>query len=154
SDPTLSKRFHREARAASRLNHPNCISIIDFGQAENGALFIAMEFVDGVDLAELLFRQHPLGTERVLRILKQVCQALDEAHAQTIIHRDLKPENIMIEERRTERDFVKVLDFGIAKLQDPQRDVKVSFQTVAGVVCGTPEYMSPEQARGEQLDPR
>ena len=154
SDPTLSKRFHREARAASKLNHPNCISIIDFGQAENGALFIAMEFIDGMDLAELVFREYPLGAERIIRILKQVCVALDEAHAQTIIHRDLKPENIMIEERRTERDFVKVLDFGIAKLQDPQRDVKVSFQTVAGVVCGTPEYMSPEQARGESLDAR
>ena len=156
SDPTLSRRFHREARAASRLNHRNTISIIDFGQAENGALFIAMEYVAGRDLAEVLFKEFPLDYERIVYILKQVCAALDEAHAQGIIHRDLKPENIMLEDRRTEKDVVKVLDFGIAKIQDPSgsEDSKQSWQTVAGVVCGTPEYMSPEQARGEKLDAR
>ncbi len=155
SDPTLSRRFHREARAASRLNHPNAINIIDFGQAENGALFIAMEFVDGRDLAETLFADYPMSYDRVFKVLKQVCLALDEAHAASIIHRDLKPENIMLEDRRTEKDFVKVLDFGIAKIQDATTDEDSGgWQTVAGVVCGTPEYMAPEQARGEKLDAR
>ena len=152
-DPTLSKRFHREAQAASRLNHPNVIQIIDFGAMDNGSLFIAMEHVAGVDLAELLYRDYPLDPRRVVHILKQTCFALDEAHANGVLHRDLKPENIMVGDRRNTKDFVKVLDFGIAKLQDGVADAN-SFQTVAGVVCGTPEYMSPEQARGDKLDGR
>ncbi len=155
SDPTLSRRFHREARASSRLNHANIIQVIDFGQAENGSLFIAMEFIDGRDLADVVFSEYPLSYERIFRILKQVCSALDEAHAAGIIHRDLKPENIMLEDRRVDKDHVKVLDFGIAKIQDAHADDdKNSWQTVAGVVCGTPEYMAPEQARGEKLDSR
>ena len=152
-DPTLSKRFHREAKAASRLNHPNLIQIIDFGQMDNGLLFIAMEHVAGIDLAEMVYRDFPLDERRIVHILKQVCFALDEAHANGVLHRDLKPENIMIGDRRNTKDFVKVLDFGIAKLQDNVADAQ-SFQTVAGVVCGTPEYMSPEQARGDKLDGR
>ena len=153
-DASLAKRFHREAKAASLLNHPNCIGIIDFGQSEDGMLYIAMEFVDGCDLAELIHRQFPLESRRVVTILKQVCTALDEAHANGVLHRDLKPENIMITERRRERDFVKVLDFGIAKLQENSPGGAGTFQTMAGVVCGTPEYMSPEQAKGEKLDGR
>ena len=153
SDNTLSKRFHREARAAARLSHPNAITILDFGQTEDDLLYIAMEFIDGQDLAQLLHREGPLPTDRVVHIMKQVCGALDEAHAKAIIHRDLKPENIMVTEMSREKDFVKVLDFGIAKIQD-RSDSKDSFQTMAGIVCGTPEYMSPEQARGEELDAR
>ncbi len=152
-DPTLSKRFHREAQTASRLNHPNVIQIIDFGQMENGSLYIAMEHVPGVDLSEMLFRDFPLDPRRTIHILKQSCFALDEAHANSVLHRDLKPENIMVGDRRNMKDFVKVLDFGIAKLQDGVAEAN-SFQTVAGVVCGTPEYMSPEQARGDKLDGR
>ena len=157
SDPTLIKRFHREARAASRFKHANAIDVIDFGQAENGALFIAMEYVHGRDLADVIHADWPLDYPRLIKILQHVCLALDEAHAVGIIHRDLKPENIMLEDRRTEKDFVKVLDFGIAKIQDPHSDPgdsKQGWQTVAGVVCGTPEYMAPEQARGEVLDAR
>jgi serine/threonine protein kinase len=152
-DITLSKRFQREARAASILNHPNLIHVIDFGQMEDGPLYIAMEYVAGTDLAQLLYEEYPLDDERMIHIVKQVCFALDEAHAKGVLHRDLKPENIMVGDRRATKDFVKVLDFGIAKLQDSAANPD-TFNTVAGVVCGTPEYMSPEQARGDLLDPR
>lgn len=152
-DPSLSKRFHREARAASLLNHPNTIQIIDFGQMQNGPLYIAMEFVPGRDLADVLFHEFPMAPMRVVNIVRQIASALDEAHANGVLHRDLKPENIMVGDRRNQPDFVKVLDFGIAKLQDGVQTAG-AFQTVAGVVCGTPEYMSPEQARGETLDGR
>jgi tRNA A-37 threonylcarbamoyl transferase component Bud32 len=153
-DATIIKRFHREARAASRLKHPNCINVIDFGQAENGILYLAMDFVEGVDLATLLDEEFPLGADRIIRVLSQVSMALDEAHEHNIIHRDLKPENIMVEQRRHQPDFVTVLDFGIAKIKEPGKDDRETFQTMAGVVCGTPEYMSPEQIRGDELDSR
>ena len=153
NDPQLVQRFQREARAASRLNHPNSISIIDFGQADDGTLFMAMELLHGEDLFNLLQHDFPLDEERLGRIMIQVCSALAEAHEQNIIHRDLKPENIMVEDRRDQKDFVKVLDFGIAKIQDPS-DGDGRALTQQGMVCGTPEYMSPEQARGEALDNR
>lgn len=153
-DRTISKRFHREARAASRIKHPNAINIIDFGTAEDGTHYIAMDFIDGQDLAHLIRGQFPLETERVFFMIDQVCSALDDAHAQGVIHRDLKPENIMVEDRRHQNDFVTVLDFGIAKITDPSGESADTFHTMAGIVCGTPEYMSPEQARGEPLDAR
>ncbi len=152
-DPQLVQRFQREARAASRLNHPNSIQIIDFGQDETGVVFMAMEYLQGQDLFAMLKKEGPLAPERVARVMIQVCSALAEAHEQNVIHRDLKPENIMIEDRRGQRDFVKVLDFGIAKIQDPAETGGQAL-TQAGMVCGTPEYMSPEQARGLQLDAR
>ncbi len=154
TDPELIQRFHREARAASRLNHPNCVQIMDFGALEDGSLYIAMEYIQGIDLATLLEREHPIDHRRLIAIVKQVCQALDEAHANGVLHRDLKPENIMIEDRRTVRDHVKVVDFGIAKLEENNPGSRRSFQTRTGIVCGTPEYMSPEQARGMKLDAR
>jgi serine/threonine-protein kinase len=153
ADPSLPKRFHREARMAARITHPHCITIHDFGNTSDGLLYIAMEFIDGRDLAQLVFEEHPLDTDRVVRICKQVCSALDAAHSSGVIHRDLKPENIMVTRIGGEDDFVKVLDFGIAKPQDRNSPAE-SFQTMAGIVCGTPEYMSPEQARGEELDAR
>ncbi len=153
-DVTLSKRFHREARAASRLKHPNAINIIDFGTTKDGTHYIAMDFIDGRDLAQLLKKEFPLHPARMLGLTEQICSALDEAHAQGIIHRDLKPENIMVEDRRHQKDFVTVLDFGIAKIRDPGGENPETFHTMAGIVCGTPEYMSPEQARGEVLDAR
>ncbi len=151
-DPQLVQRFQREAKAASRLNHPNSIQIIDFGQDESGVVFMAMEFLQGQDLFTLLKKQGALPADRIARIMVQVCSALTEAHEQNVIHRDLKPENIMVEDRRGQRDFVKVLDFGIAKIQDAGEGVQALTQ--AGMVCGTPEYMSPEQARGLHLDAR
>ncbi len=154
TDPELIQRFHREARAASRLNHPNCVQIMDFGALEDGSLYIAMEYIQGIDLATLLEREYPIDHRRLIAIVKQVCQALDEAHANGVLHRDLKPENIMIEDRRTVRDHVKVVDFGIAKLEENNPGSRRSFQTRTGIVCGTPEYMSPEQARGLKLDAR
>jgi eukaryotic-like serine/threonine-protein kinase len=153
SDERTVARFQREAKAASRLNHPNSIGILDFGQADDGALFIAMEFISGQDLHQILSREWPLSEARVVRIVSQVLSALSDAHGAGVIHRDLKPENIMVEQRRNEPDFVKVLDFGIAKITDTNGDDGPAL-TRAGFVCGTPEYMSPEQARGSQIDHR
>lgn len=152
-DSQLVQRFQREARAASRLNHPNSIQIIDFGQDESGIVFMAMEFLQGSDLFTVLRKEGPLKVDRICRIMIQACSALAEAHEQNVIHRDLKPENIMIEDRRGKRDFVKVLDFGIAKIQDTAGPDGQAL-TATGMVCGTPEYMSPEQGRGLVLDPR
>lgn len=154
SDERTVKRFQREAKAASRLNHPNSISVLDFGQADDGAMYIAMEYVQGKDLHHILSREWPLPEARVIRLMSQVLSALADAHSAGVIHRDLKPENIMVEQRRGEADFVKVLDFGIAKIVDGSIDDDGPALTRAGFVCGTPEYMSPEQARGAQLDHR
>ena len=153
SDARTVARFQREARAASRLNHPNSINILDFGVAEDGELFIAMEYVDGHDLHHLLSNEWPLPEPRIIRIVAQVLSALADAHAAGVIHRDLKPENVMVEPRRGgESDVVKVLDFGIAKIVDTAEAGPAL--TRAGFVCGTPEYMSPEQAKGAPLDAR
>ncbi|HUM13541.1 MAG TPA: protein kinase [Myxococcaceae bacterium] len=158
--PSLQKdartvaRFQREAKAASRLNHPNSIDVLDFGQTDDGALFIAMEFVDGRDLHQVLTEDWPLPEPRVIRIVTQVLSALADAHQAGVIHRDLKPENVMVMARRGgESDVVKVLDFGIAKIIDGRSEEGPSL-TRTGFVCGTPEYMSPEQARGAPLDAR
>ena len=150
-DPQISQRFQREARAASRLNHPNSIAVLDFGAAEDGTLFMAMEYLAGRDLSRVIAEDRPLPEARIVRIGAQILSALAEAHAQGIIHRDLKPENVMVEPRRDEPDFVKVLDFGIAKITAGADEPKL---TAVGLVCGTPEYMSPEQARGGDLDAR
>jgi len=142
------KRFHREARAASRLNHPNCITVLDFGQTADGYSYIAMEYLSGRDLCRILFEDGPLPPRRAVHIVSQVLDALDEAHSKGVIHRDLKPENVMVEKLRSEPDFVKVLDFGIAKIRDFTGRDESSFKTATGMVFGTPEYMSPEQIRG------
>jgi serine/threonine-protein kinase len=154
SDERTVARFQREAKAASRLNHPNSISVLEFGRVDaDGALFIAMEFISGRDLHQILSKEWPLPEARVVRIVSQVLSALADAHGAGVIHRDLKPENIMVEQRRGEADFVKVLDFGIAKITDSTGEEGPAL-TRAGFVCGTPEYMSPEQARGGTLDHR
>ncbi len=152
SDQSLVQRFHREARAASRLNHPNSITIIDFGQTEDGTLFMAMEYLAGRTLEQVIAEEHPLAEYRVVHIGAQILAALSEAHALGIIHRDLKPANVMIESRLDVSDFTKVLDFGIAKLNEP--GTPGTGTTQVGMVCGTPGYMSPEQVRGEKLDAR
>jgi serine/threonine-protein kinase len=148
------KRFHREAKAASKLNHPNCITVLDFGQTDDGWSYIAMEYLPGRDLCRILFEEGPLSPARASHVMTQVLDALDEAHAAGVIHRDLKPENVMIEKLRSDPDFVKVLDFGIAKIRDFNGTEQSSFKTATGMVFGTPEYMSPEQIRGEELDGR
>src|SRR5262245_10433248 len=154
-DERLVERFKREAKSASLLNHPNSIQIIDSGEDSDGTLYIAMELLTGRDLAHVIRDEFPMPLLRIGRVMTQVMNALDEAHAQGVIHRDLKPSNIMLIERRGEKDFVKVCDFGIAKatLGDDQED-RSAMLTVQGLVCGTPEYMAPEQARAEPLDGR
>ena len=154
-DDKLVARFKREAKSASLLNHPNSIQIIDSGEDRDGTLYIAMELLEGRDLAQVIRDDFPLPLPRVVRIMSQVLAALDEAHAQGVIHRDLKPSNIMLISRRDQKDFVKVCDFGIAKatLAGGEED-RAAMLTIQGLVCGTPEYMSPEQARAEPLDGR
>ena len=150
-DPTVVGRFEREAMAASRLNHPNSIQVLDFGRNEaDGSLYLVMEYVQGKDLRAVLRDEWPIPEERLCHIMAQALAALGEAHAHKVIHRDLKPENIMVEQRRNHPDFVKVLDFGIARILDSG----LPRLTRADVVCGTPQYMAPEQATGGQLDAR
>jgi eukaryotic-like serine/threonine-protein kinase len=150
ADAQTAKRFHTEARAASRLRHPNTIQILDFGQAESGALFLVMEYLKGRTVARILEEEQTITPRRISDMLGQALNALDEAHASGVVHRDFKPENIFVETLRTGREHVKVLDFGIAKLRG-EADPGL---TSRGAVCGTPEYMSPEQIRGEDLDAR
>ena len=150
---TDGRRLQREAQAAAMLKHPNTVDVIEFGETESGALYIAMEYINGSELGELLRDQYPLGPARLVRIVKQICLALDQAHEKHIIHRDLKPENIMLERRKNEPDVVKVVDFGIAKIMDPERRGD-RWATMGISGPGTVEYMSPEQIRGETLDGR
>ena len=153
SDTTVVQRFEREAQAASRLNHPNCISMFGFGKNESEALlWMAMEFVQGRDLGTIINEDSPLPTRRVVHIMAQVCDALDEAHSAGVIHRDLKPANIVCFDHRRTKDFAKVLDFGIAKITDAEHQYRPL--TRDGIVCGTPAYMSPEQVQGLELDAR
>ncbi|MDB4941552.1 MAG: protein kinase [Labilithrix sp.] len=149
-EENAAARFITEARAASRLNHPNSVAVIDFGKTEDGQLYLVMEFLRGKDLARVQYEEGPLSFRRIVSILRQVLAALSEAHHLEIIHRDLKPENIILEQVRTGGDFVKVVDFGLAKM----REGTGPSITSPGIVCGTPEYMSPEQGRGDPLDPR
>ncbi|MBK8257791.1 MAG: protein kinase [Polyangiaceae bacterium] len=148
-DESASVRFITEARAASRMNHPNSVAVIDFGK--NGSqLYIVMEFLRGRDLARVAFEEGPLPFRRCVDILRQVLAALSEAHHLGIIHRDLKPENIVLEQLRSGGDFVKVVDFGLAKM----RAEVAPNVTSPGIVCGTPDYMAPEQGRGDPIDAR
>ena len=149
---TIIKRFHQEALAASRLTHPNTISVYDFGQTEDHVLYMAMELLRGESLARALAREGALAPKRAIHIMRQCCKSLAEAHKAGIIHRDLKPDNIMLTEIEGERDFVKVLDFGVAKLKEYEG--KEGTLTQAGMIFGTPKYMSPEQARSSELDAR
>jgi serine/threonine-protein kinase len=150
--PDQVKRFLREAQAASTIGHENVIDVIDFGEMPNGSVFFAMEHLQGEDLGKLL-KRGPLQWSRARRILLQICRALQAAHARGIIHRDMKPENCFIIHRNGMRDFVKVLDFGIAKFLEENRQVSHTL-TQAGALIGTPEYMAPEQVQGEPADVR
>src|SRR5262249_20720922 len=116
ADPDMVRRFYHEAAAVSRLNHPNIVSVLDFGQTDAGVLYIVMEYLRGQTLGRLIQAEAPVPTARVVAIGSQILDALAEAHASGVIHRDLKAENVIVEALRTGGDFVKVLDFGIAKL--------------------------------------
>ena len=151
SDPDAIARFNREAANAARINHPNVCAIYDFGETEDGVIYLAMEFIEGESLSDLVQREGALTLERAFNIAKQTADALQIAHEMGIVHRDLKPDNIMIAPGRGGSDLVKVVDFGIAKAMGGEEGQNV---TKTGLVVGTPEYMSPEQLSGDVLDGR
>ncbi len=150
-DPQWVGRFINEAKACSKLQHPNTVRLIDFGQTREGLLFMAMEFLDGMAIRTAIDRFGRLQPQRVMKIIGQCCQSLAEAHNLGIIHRDIKPDNLFLVTLGGQQDFVKVLDFSVAKLKQASGS---AMQTQAGVVFGTPNYMSPEQGRGLPLDAR
>src|SRR5262245_7610962 len=141
ADEELRKRFHREAQAAARLNHPGIVSVYDFGE-EAGKIYMAMELLEGKDLRAMIGKV-PMSIDRKLTMIVQICEAMSFAHAKEVVHRDLKPGNIHIQPNGQ----IKIMDFGLARLAS-------SEMTRTGMVMGTPNYMSPEQVRGERADAR
>jgi len=152
-DPQVLARFNRECGTVAELEHPNTIKVYDFGQTNTGELYIAMELLVGTSLEEALEKGGAMAPDRVERIIGQASGSLQEAHDKGIVHRDLKPANIFLTKRAGEEDYVKVLDFGIAKRAE-RPDSKEQKLTQQGTVLGTPPYMSPEQFRGQELDSR
>jgi len=158
----VSARFEREAMASAHIEHPNVAAATDFGKTEDGTFYLVLEYVEGTDLREAL-ADGPLSVTRALRIARQMALALERAHETGIVHRDLKPENVMLVKRDNEPDFVKVLDFGIAKVLEGAASASAEIAkrnggvnqplTRLGTILGTPEYMAPEQALGEAVTP-
>lgn len=157
-DPETVARFHREGHTLSQLKHPNTVTIFDFGQTDDGLLYLAMELLEGEMLSVRLKREGAMEVEQSVRIAAGVLRSLDEAHTRGIIHRDLKPDNIFlarVHARPEEDELVKVVDFGIAKIKHGDRPLGLDpIATQEGTVFGTPRYMSPEQAQGKALDGR
>src|SRR5262245_3437632 len=151
--PDLVERFRREARAASKIGHPNIVDVTDSGTTADGSVYFVMEYLEGVELGSVIERQGALDVARALKITGQICRALAAAHREGIIHRDLKPENIFLITRDGTADVVKVLDFGIAKTTEAEA-ARERRLTSPGMAMGTPEYMSPEQAAGRPADAR
>jgi eukaryotic-like serine/threonine-protein kinase len=147
SNRELVTRFHREAKIASRLTHPNVVQVYLSGQLPEGGLYIVMEYLDGMSLHSALLAQEIWPLPRALHAAIQLCEAVGEAHAQGIVHRDLKPENIMLVHRGADRDHVKVLDFGIARITWSEQ----SMATETGLIFGTARYISPEGAQGQHV---
>jgi serine/threonine-protein kinase len=169
TDRKYAQRFKREAKAASRLDHPNTIRLLDFGQEPDGLLYIAMELIEGRSLAQVILEEWPLPAERIVGILSQALAGLAKAHEIAIIHRDLKPENILLVKETDDEgqavEIAKVCDFGVAKFVEdgppdeipPPMATHSSTQTTLtlhGMTVGTPAYMSPEQALGDRTDVR
>jgi len=153
--PTVGERFEREAIAIGRLDHPNCVAVQDFGRLEDGTLYLVMQLLDGLSVADALTGPtNRLPWPRALHIGRHTLAGLGHAHRAGLIHRDIKPENIMLVEQDGDRDFAKILDFGIAKVVESGGDGPQEQLTEAGMAFGTPTYMSPEQALGEPLDGR
>jgi serine/threonine protein kinase len=147
----LVSRFRREARAASTIGHPNIVDVSDFGTTDDGLFYCVMERLEGVELGDVLGDLGRLPPERAVAIATQMCRALAAAHQAGIIHRDLKPENVFLTTRDNVADFVKILDFGIAKAPGAEETARL---TNPGIAMGTPEYMAPEQAAGKGSDAR
>lgn len=153
ADPNIVARFSREARAASRISHPNALSVTDFGEDESGTVFLVMEYLSGKTLKQVIRDDGPMALGRVVDIMRQVGDALSVAHGQGVIHRDLKSDNIMLLGTLV-GDHAKVLDFGIAKINEPEAEFDTSL-TAPNLVIGTPQYMSPEQcSQDSELDAR
>lgn len=154
ADEKIVARFSREARAASRISHPNALTVTDFGEDDNGIVFLVMEFLSGRTLKQVLRDEGPLPLTRVVEITRQVGDALAAAHAQGVVHRDLKSDNIMLLDMTNAGDYAKVLDFGIAKINEPEGKFDGDL-TAPNLVIGTPQYMSPEQcAQDAEIDAR
>jgi serine/threonine-protein kinase len=147
AQPEFVERFDREARAMSKLHHPHCVPVIDFGVADQP--YIVMEYVTGERLTDLMARG-PIPVDRALGIMRQILAALAHAHDQGIVHRDIKPDNVILTEATGTGDHARILDFGLAKMLTESK----GLSWVGGVAIGTPSYMSPEQARGEVVDAR
>ena len=172
TDPKYAKRFKREAETAFKLDHPNVLRVLDFGQEPDGLLYMAMEFVDGKNLLETLAEDFPLASERVSNIVSQILAGVAAAHDAGVVHRDLKPENVMIVRAKDDDganvELVRVCDFGVARLIDDEPDVGLASLgkmqrstsswtttlTKQGMTVGTPNYMAPEQALGQSADAR
>lgn len=153
SHPAHVERFLREAKTTSKIDHDNIVEISDCGPTPDGSVFFVMEYLDGEDLGSMIDREGPQRWERTRHLMLQLCEAISAAHAQGIVHRDIKPQNCFRTTRRRDPDFLKVLDFGIAKLLGEEH-VSGRKLTRTGQIFGTPEYMSPEQIRGMPADPR
>ena len=153
ADEKIVARFSREARAASKISHPHALSVTDFGEAENGVVFLVMEYLDGQMLKQVLRQEGPMPLPRAVEILRQVGGALDAAHGEGVVHRDLKSDNIMLLSS-SGTDYAKVLDFGIAKIKEPEGTYDPGL-TAPDLVIGTPQYMSPEQcSQSPDIDAR
>ncbi len=156
ADNNMVARFHREAKSLSLLSHRNIVSVTDFGETEEGLLYLVTEFVDGIPLSQEM-RDSVFGIERTIHVIRQIAKALGHAHRRGLVHRDLKPDNVMLIQTDDEADVVKVLDFGIARvtdLEDMEEMVTRNHLTSQGIVMGTPAYIAPEQAMGSPLDHR
>ena len=145
----MSARFEREARSASRLDHPNCVQVTDFGATEDGMMYMAMQLLEGHELTPML--EQPVGHTRAVELVLQILRGLEHAHDNGVVHRDIKPENVFVTRDHDGDEVLKLVDFGIAKLTDATVD---THKTSAGLVFGTPAYMSPEQAMGVEADTR
>ena len=150
----LVARFRREARAMSQLSHPNTARVYKYGELDDGAVYFVMDYLEGKNLAAWVRENGPMQAERAVHLMAQVCGALEEAHRAGIVHRDLKPENVFLTIQGGTTDFPKVLDFGLAKMSEKQMGRGSMMFTQQGMVFGTPEFMSPEQAQGEPIDNR
>lgn len=153
ANEVMRKRFEQEAQAISALNHPNILTVYDFGVTEDNKPYLVVEFLEGTSLEEVLNEEGAIDSQRVINIFKQATSGLAQAHEKGIIHRDLKPGNIMLITVGDQSDFVKIVDFGIAKLVQESTEQNIGL-TATGEVFGSPLYMSPEQCRGRKLDSR